>query len=96
MVFRPSLKLRNRTRLRLFSSSFLAWNSPWILKPRCTTKAELSTENLYPATWSSQAWRKIERQDDEEEVEVGSDGSVNGEEVRGRGGKRVRRGDARG
>lgn len=59
LVFRPSLKLRNRTRLRLFSSSFLAWNSPWILKPRCTTKAVLSTENLYPATWSSQAWREI-------------------------------------
>ncbi|TNN46710.1 hypothetical protein EYF80_043118 [Liparis tanakae] len=46
LVFRPSLKLRNRTRFRLFSSSFLAWNSPWTLKPRCTTKAELSTENL--------------------------------------------------
>ena len=61
LVFRPSLKLRNRTRLRLFSSSFLAWNSPWILKPRCTTKAELSTENLYPATWSSQAWGGMRR-----------------------------------
>lgn len=58
LVFRPSLKLRNRTRLRLFSSSFLAWNSPWILKPRCTMKAELRTENLYPATKSSQLWER--------------------------------------
>lgn len=46
LAFRPSLKVRNRRRLRRFSSSFLAWNSPWILKPRCTTKAELRTENL--------------------------------------------------
>lgn len=79
LVFRPSLKLRNRTRLRLFSSSFLAWNSPWILKPRCTTKAVLSTENLYPATWSSQAWREIKQQHEKTDVEVGSDESERGE-----------------
>lgn len=74
LVFRPSLKLRNRTRLRLFSSSFLGWNSPWILKPRCTTKAELRTENLYPATWSSQLWWEMERH----EEKVGEPGNDKG------------------